>query len=697
YNWELFFHIPMLIATRLSKNQRFEEAQHWFHYIFNPTDSSSEEPPKRYWKVLPFQTTENERIQDLLALLHYTGYDPQMLEQKKQLDKQVQEWRANPFNPHLIARLRLIAYQKNVVMKYIDNLIAWGDQLFAQDTLESINEATQLYILAYEMLGPRPERIPALSDKPAQTYKEIQAFLDSFSNALVTLETYIFHGTKGHPVYWPNIIRIGSPSSNGLGSWPTFCIPQNDQLLGYWDTVADRLFKIRHCMNIEGVVRQLPLFAPPIDPALLVQATAMGVDLGSVLNDISAATPHYRFTYMLQKALELCNDLKALGSSLLSALEKKDAEALAILRARQETNLLKAVRMVKEQQLEEANANLNALQKTCEVTELRRDHYQQLITTGFIEFEKQQLNKLKSANDQQGDVSDSEMYAQFMNMLPNFSVGANVGAPTADAVTFSISFGGSNMGSAAFAYSRHLGNQAAKDTYDSTSGGIQAGHFRRNEDWNLQLELAKKEIEQIDKQIAAASIRAAIAQLELDNHDKQIENAAAVEEFLHDKYTNQELYEWMIGQISAVYFQSYRMVYDIAKRTERAYQFERGLSTSDYIKFGYWDGLKKGLWSGEQLYLDLKRLEMAYIDQNKREYEITKHISMVMYDPMALIALKETGMCQVHLPEALFDMDYPGHYMRRIKSVSLTIPCVTGPYTSINCTLTLMINKIRID
>src|SRR6266496_5575284 len=110
YNWELFFHIPMLIATRLSKNQRFEEAQHWFHYIFNPTDSSSEEPPKRYWKVLPFQTTENERIQDLLALLHYTGYDPQMLEQKKQLDKQVQEWRANPFNPHLIARLRLIAY-----------------------------------------------------------------------------------------------------------------------------------------------------------------------------------------------------------------------------------------------------------------------------------------------------------------------------------------------------------------------------------------------------------------------------------------------------------------------------------------------------------------------------------------------------------------------------------------------------------
>ena len=37
YNWELFFHIPLLIATRLSSNQRFEEAQRWFHYIFDPT------------------------------------------------------------------------------------------------------------------------------------------------------------------------------------------------------------------------------------------------------------------------------------------------------------------------------------------------------------------------------------------------------------------------------------------------------------------------------------------------------------------------------------------------------------------------------------------------------------------------------------------------------------------------------------
>ena len=41
------------------------------------------------------------------------------------------------------------------------------------------------------------------------------------------------------------------------------------------------------------------------------------------------------------------------------------------------------------------------------------------------------------------------------------------------------------------------------------------------------------------------------------------------------------------------------------------------------------------------------------------------------------------------------DADYPGHYLRRLKAVSLTIPCVTGPYTGVNCTVTLLQNSVR--
>lgn len=35
------------------------------------------------------------------------------------------------------------------------------------------------------------------------------------------------------------------------------------------ETVADRLYKIRNSLNIEGVKRTLALFAPPIDPGML--------------------------------------------------------------------------------------------------------------------------------------------------------------------------------------------------------------------------------------------------------------------------------------------------------------------------------------------------------------------------------------------------------------------------------------------
>jgi hypothetical protein len=88
-------------------------------------------------------------------------------------------------------------------------------------------------------------------------------------------------------------------------------------------------------------------------------------------------------------------------------------------------------------------------------------------------------------------------------------------------------------------------------------------------------------------------------------------------------------------------------------------------------------------------------MEVSYFDQNKREYEITKNVSLNILDPISLMKLKETGECFVSLPEALFDIDYPGHYLRRLRSVGITIPCVTGPYAGINCTLTLQNSSIR--
>ena len=116
-------------------------------------------------------------------------------------------------------------------------------------------------------------------------------------------------------------------------------------------------------MNIEGVVRQLALFEPPIDPALLVEAAAAGLDIGSVLADLNAPLPLYRFSVLLQKAIELCNEVKALGAALLAALEKKDAEALAAAARRaRRSSCWSGPRRCSEQQIDEAEGNLERLE-----------------------------------------------------------------------------------------------------------------------------------------------------------------------------------------------------------------------------------------------------------------------------------------------------------------------------------------------
>jgi hypothetical protein len=89
-------------------------------------------------------------------------------------------------------------------------------------------------------------------------------------------------------------------------------------------------------------------------------------------------------------------------------------------------------------------------------------------------------------------------------------------------------------------------------------------------------------------------------------------------------------------------------------------------------------------------------MEMAYVDMNYRELELTKHISLAQLNPAALLQLRLRGKCTVSIPEEVFDIGgCEGHYFRRIKTVSVSIPCVVGPYTSINCTLTLTKSSIR--
>jgi len=379
YNWELFFHVPLTIAVHLSKTQRFAESQRWFHYIFDPTSSDPNvKPPFRFWKFLAFRNEgESMRIDEILRLLSTSSGELEGEEKELQY-KVMQGYTAilkNPFQPHKVARTRPLAYQYWVVMRYLDNLIAWGDHLFQQDTVESINEATQRYVLAANLLGPRPQRLPDRGATRSKTFAELKNDgLGPIGNAMVDLESQFPFNLA--------LSTSGSGDGNGAGALfgigraLYFSVPRNEKMLGYWDTVADRLFKIRHSMSIAGVARPLALFDPPIDPGLLVKAAAAGIDVGSIVNGLNQPIGPIRCLTLIQKALELCNEVRSLGGALLSAIEKGEAERLALIRQRHEIQIQKMAREVRFLQWQSAEEATKSLM-TSRATALERLHYYQ--------------------------------------------------------------------------------------------------------------------------------------------------------------------------------------------------------------------------------------------------------------------------------------------------------------------------------
>ena len=177
----------------------------------------------------------------------------------------------------------------------------------------------------------------------------------------------------------------------------------------------------------------------------------------------------------------------------------------------------------------------------------------------------------------------------------------------------------------------------------------------------------------------------------------RIESSVEIQDFLRDKFTNHELYLFLQQETAALYHETYELAILAARQAQHAFNYERGYTTRKFLPETSWDTLREGLLAGERLQLAVRQMEKAYQDENWREYELTKHVSLRLNFPLAFLRLQTTGICEIELPEWLFDLDYPGHYMRRIKNVTLTIPTDVGPYTGVHCRLTLLSSTTRID
>lgn len=741
YFWEIFYHIPMLVAYSLNTNQKFQEAQTWLQYIFNPTlleqfvtdaiivsetgqaisqqqasgivtqlqqnkignpplpilDKESGEVNPNFTATTDLSflktadpTLTDDQIQMVRNILlnyqlnapssHFWNFRPfrnhtlqTLQEMLSNENPAIKVYNDDPFDPFAIARLRIGAFEKSTFMQYIDNLLAWGDQLFTQDSWESITAAYMLYAYAYDLLGSRPEQVGECpGDSIVLNFNQIKdKYPDGIPQFLIDLEYFIPGGSDSEN-------PITGHAFNDLYDY--FCVPENSNLMSRWDTVQDRMYKINNSMNIEGVYRALALFQPPINPLDLVKAALAANNVQSVASSTSQLSP-YRFNSAIGSAQSLCSVLIELGNSLLSVLEKNDAEGLAALHQNQEGQILNMITQIKQDRIAELQATIQSLSASQKGANNRLSFYTNLINNGLSDYEQTSLSAAEAALAANILGSISKTAATIAYAVPQ------VGSP------FAMTYGGIQVGSAVNAASGVFEIGAEISSYISQRASTMGGYDRRSQEWGLQKQIAQADTDSITQQIVAANSQLQSAQQDLAVQNKSIDQNKVIETYLKDKFTNQDLYQWMMGRLSAVYFQTYALALQVAHQAEAAYQFESDTDQT-FLSFDYWDSLHKGLTVGEGLRLALNRMDIAHRTSDVRRLEIEKTISLAMIAPDQLLALKTTGECSFSFSEALFDYDYPGQYSRKIKTISASIPAVVGPYQNIKAILAQTKNSV---
>ena len=695
YNWELFFHMPLTVACRLSQNQKFEEAMKWFHFIFNPMAyARGLRTPECYWVTRPFyETALHSRYSD----------EPEvrveaLLQRITSNSAQLAAWKNNPFSPHIIARYRTVAYQKSVVLKYVENLLNWADMKFREDTMESLNEATQLYVLAYEILGKRPCKVSAPdSERCDMDFRTLSRGLDAMGNSNRTRKR-IDLLLKTESLLDPDAVNV----THGSTKVPTldvyyFDVPENAQIEAYWDHVEDRLTKLRASLNIDGVFRKLNINAPMIDPSSLVKAAYGGYsDFNAGDFSLSAAgvRPPYKFRTVLGLAEQMCSEVRLLGDKFLSAIEKMDAEHLAYLRAEQEKTLLKNYEDIRKAEIKEIEASISSLEVNLSRAEFTRNYY---LSQELSSMEKKAISLTQKAANLVDKAVPMQQLGAGLSAAGNILAGiAGISSPVSE---YEISFTGIGQGMSMTANSIQL--IAGKKERSASIISTKASYERRQMDWTHQAKLAKYEMDSLSAQIDGAKSRLYMAERNLQIHYEQVNNAEDILQFMTNRFTNKKLYNWMKTELFKSYTKAYSLAYELAKKAELCYEYERG-EKSGIITAESWNAIHDGLLAGDILMQKINQLKVRYYESNKRDYELVKRIPLSTLPSFsatgtgsALMDLIYHGECEIEIPEWMFDMDYEKHYYRTIKNVSLNIPCVVGPNTNVNCTLTMIGEAIR--
>lgn len=489
----------------------------------------------------------------------------------------------------------------------------------------------------------------------------------------------------------PRIVRMPEPATiqtvtNFVAAYPSL----NPRLMDLYDLIADRKEMIHHCLNSRrlrnGRLNEDMCYFGD-DPLRDGWRTAPE----SCAEESVWCWRHspYRFLAQISKALELAAKAREYGNARFAADKDVDNECLTSIRAEQEREMAALTIAIRQDQWRNADWQVQALQHTKEVHQTNLLHYANLYQTGLINDEIQNLSLSTNAMQTRTSANITEAIGEALKVIPDFFVGA---MSTFSQVPIGTKLAGlfETIGKVMLTIAEI---QSATAAIDMT----QANWQRRSDDWFHQMKTLPVEIRGAEMQILGLQQVRDQQMLDLNSQQRAFEHTAEVLDFLRDKFSSTERLLFIKQDMARQHKQMFHLAHQAALEVERTFNLERGHTTRRFIPEDLWDDRHQGLMAGERLESALRRMEKAYLDENVREYELTKHFSLRLHFPKEFLQLKLTGHCEIEIPEWMYDLDYPGHYMRRIKSVSLTIPCVTSAFTGVHCRATLLSSKTRID
>jgi predicted XRE-type DNA-binding protein len=285
------------------------------------------------------------------------------------------------------------------------------------------------------------------------------------------------------------------------------------------------------------------------------------------------------------------------------------------------------------------------------------------------------------------------------------------GAANAAPNVFGMANGGSEWGAPVLGVAH--ATQAAAVAQDQSAGisEVTASYQRRQEEWQLQHDIAKNEVTQLDAQIKSLTEQIAMAQKQIALAETEQAHAQALYEFQTTRFTGQALYNWLAARLSALYYQLYDVTLPICLQAKAALVQELGDQDTDGVfRVPVWDNLWQGLLAGEGLSVELQKLDSIWLARGAMGLEATRTVSLdtlfgagtlrkTIQDvldgkhvsPSGGVNLSLTGnIFQATLDLSVLELDKSYNMKgktRRIKSVAVTLPTLLGPYQDIEATL----------